>query len=280
MDQDPITNDTKKEPRNRAKVSPYVFAVVAALLAGFLLGAGTVLYLVARKGLTFRLSGTPAEATVAETAPPAPSVPPADGRQAPADLSSDLASDLPPEVATAPPAAGTIPPGAPPAAVPVPILSDANLLPTPRGPRRLAIPVVGVKAGDLRDSFTEMRSGERKHEAIDILAPRSTPILAVDDGKVEKLFFSQRGGTTLYQFDPTRTYAYYYAHLDAYAPGVVAGQELRRGDLIGYVGTSGNAPPNTPHLHFQIFRLTPEKHWWEGQPIDPYPFLASSAAAK
>ena len=138
--------------------------------------------------------------------------------------------------------------------------------------RSLAMPVVGAKTLDLRDNFEEAR-GSRKHEAIDILAPRGTPVVAVDDGQVEKLFTSKQGGLTVYQFDRDDTHSYYYAHLDRYADGLKEGQFLRRGDPIGYVGTTGNAPPDTPHLHFAIFELGPEKRWWEGKPINPYPFL-------
>jgi peptidoglycan LD-endopeptidase LytH len=138
--------------------------------------------------------------------------------------------------------------------------------------RTLAMPVVGAKTLDLRDSFDETR-GSRRHEAIDILAPRGTPVVAADEGKVAKLFTSKQGGLTVYQFDRDDTHSYYYAHLDRYADGLHEGQVLARGDPIGYVGTTGNAPPNTPHLHFAIFELTPEKHWWEGKPVNPYPFL-------
>ena len=138
--------------------------------------------------------------------------------------------------------------------------------------RTLAMPVVGAKVLDLRDSFAESR-GSRKHEAIDILAVRGTPVVAADEGKVAKLFTSNQGGMTVYQFDRDDTHSYYYAHLDRYADGLHEGQYLARGDPIGYVGTSGNAPPNTPHLHFAIFELGPEKHWWEGKPVNPYPFL-------
>lgn len=139
----------------------------------------------------------------------------------------------------------------------------------------LAMPIAGLRAADLRDSFEEVRGGHR-HEAIDILAPRGTPVLAVDDGVVKKLFRSIPGGNTVYQFNPAQTYCYYYAHLDRYAEGLAEGQHLRRGDRVGYVGTSGNAPPQTPHLHFAISVLGPEKRWWEGRPIDPYPLLMKS----
>jgi hypothetical protein len=109
-----------------------------------------------------------------------------------------------------------------------------------------------------------MRGGTRRHEALDILAPRETPVLAVEDGVVAKLFLSKPGGITVYQFDPSRTYAYYYAHLERYAAGLKDGDSVQRGQVIGYVGTTGNAPPDTPHLHFAIFKLTDPKRWWDG----------------
>ena len=107
-----------------------------------------------------------------------------------------------------------------------------------------------------------------------MLAARGTPVIAVAEGTVRKLFTSDRGGLTVYQFDPENAYSYYYAHLDRYADGLAEGKHLNQGDLVGYVGTSGNAPANTPHLHFTIFRLGPEKRWWEGTPINPYPLWA------
>jgi len=139
--------------------------------------------------------------------------------------------------------------------------------------RHLALPISGLERDDLRDSFDEMRSAARRHEALDILAPRHTPVLAVEDGRVAKLFLSDAGGITIYQFDPTATYAYYYAHLERYADGLKDGDAVERGQVIGYVGTSGNAPRDTPHLHFAIFKLTDEKRWWQGTAIDPYPIL-------
>jgi murein DD-endopeptidase MepM/ murein hydrolase activator NlpD len=136
--------------------------------------------------------------------------------------------------------------------------------------RRLLIPLVGIAAGSLRSSFQEARSGGRAHEAIDILAPRHTPVRAVEDGVIEKLFLSKAGGVTVYQFDPARRFAYYYAHLDRYAPGLKEGDAVVRGQTLGYVGTTGNAPPDTPHLHFAIFRLTEAGRWWEGLAVDPF----------
>src|SRR5262245_46078565 len=135
--------------------------------------------------------------------------------------------------------------------------------------RTLHLPL-NVTPKDLHSSFSQKRGQSRQHEAIDILSPRNTPVEAVDDGCVARLFDSKAGGITLYQFDPTLTYTYYYAHLERYADELEEGDPVRRGQVIGYVGTSGNAPPDTPHLHFAIFIMGVEKRWWEGTPIDPY----------
>jgi hypothetical protein len=137
---------------------------------------------------------------------------------------------------------------------------------------RLTIPVAGVARASLRDSFNECR-GVHRHEAIDIAAPLGTPVIAAGDGRVVKLFDSVPGGLTIYQFDPEEKFAYYYAHLDAYAPGLSEGAKLARGDLLGYVGVTGNAAAGMPHLHFAIFRLGADRAWWKGEAIDPYPFL-------
>jgi murein DD-endopeptidase MepM/ murein hydrolase activator NlpD len=143
--------------------------------------------------------------------------------------------------------------------------------------RELLIPVQGVSRAKLRDNYDETRGGSRKHEALDIMAARGTPVVAVDGGRVVKLFYSAAGGITIYQFDPEEQFVYYYAHLDRYAPGVIEGKTLKRGEIIGYVGSTGNAPPGAPHLHFTIFRLGPTKRWWTGTPLNPYPFLLTEA---
>jgi len=136
--------------------------------------------------------------------------------------------------------------------------------------RHLLVPVQGITRDRLIDSFRDTREQIRQHEALDIPAPRGTPVLAVEDGTIEKLFTSERGGLTIYEFDPTRTYAYYYAHLDAYAPGLNERDAVRRGEVIGFVGTTGNAPANAPHLHFAFFILTAERAWWKGTALNPY----------
>jgi murein DD-endopeptidase MepM/ murein hydrolase activator NlpD len=141
--------------------------------------------------------------------------------------------------------------------------------------RRLAMPVEGVAVAALRDTFDDGRPGHR-HEAIDIAAPRGTKVFAVDDGKLARLFTSVPGGLTVYQFDPNGDLAYYYAHLDRYADGLHEGMIVHRCDLLGYVGTSGNAPPLAPHLHFAVFRLGPERRWWKGTPLDPFPALTQA----
>jgi lipoprotein-anchoring transpeptidase ErfK/SrfK len=142
----------------------------------------------------------------------------------------------------------------------------------------LLVPVQGVTAQQLSDTFYERRGGNRPHEALDILAPRGTPVLAVDDGRIVKLFNSVPGGLTIYQFDPSENLAYYYAHLEGYATGVAEKKQVKRGDVIGYVGATGNANPATPHLHFAIFELGPEKRWWKGTAINPYPLLTAQRA--
>lgn len=143
----------------------------------------------------------------------------------------------------------------------------------------LLVPVQGITPRDLQDTFTDTRSEGRSHDAIDIMAPAGTPVLAVDDGRIEKLFSSKQGGLTIYQFNPDSTLAYYYAHLQGYAGGIAEKQEVRRGDVLGYVGVTGNSAPDAPHLHFAIFQLGPEKKWFKGVPINPYGPLGGVARA-
>jgi len=140
--------------------------------------------------------------------------------------------------------------------------------------RNLGLPLPNLKRADLlHDTFDEGRANGRPHEAIDIMAPRGTPVLAIGDGTVTKLFYSRFGGNTVYEFDPPQTYCYYYAHLGRYAPGAREGKSVHKGDVLGYVGSTGDASPDAPHLHLAIFRLGPEKQWWAGTAINPYPLL-------
>ena len=137
------------------------------------------------------------------------------------------------------------------------------------GSGKLRVPIDDITVDSFKGGFAERR-GSRAHEAVDILAPRDTPIHAVDNGTIAKLFVSKAGGITLYQFDPTGQLCYYYAHLERYAPRLKEGDAVTQGQVIGYVGTSGNAPPNTPHLHFAVSELEGDRKWWKGRAIDPY----------
>ncbi|PZS73071.1 M23 family metallopeptidase [Stenotrophomonas maltophilia] len=143
-------------------------------------------------------------------------------------------------------------------------------------PDGLLLPVQGVLPSQLRDTFTDARSEGRVHDAIDIMADAGTPVLAVADGTVEKLFDSERGGLTIYQFEPSGRWCYYYAHLQRYADGLAEKQVIKRGEVIGYVGSTGNASAEAPHLHFEVHVLGPEKQWWKGESINPYPLLKST----
>lgn len=240
--------------------NPGILRGVLLFLAGLLVGANLVYFLMTRHAAAPTPVARPAAAAPDDAAAPPTA----------AAASSDAAADAPDVVSPAAPAerrgtprsAATADPSAtitPPAAA------------TPAG--GLVLPVRGVRPEHLIDTYNQTRGGTRIHEALDIMAPRGTAVLAATDGRVEKLFTSNAGGLTVYQFDPTGTHAYYYAHLERYAPGLREGQQLRRGDVIGEVGSTGNASPDAPHLHFAIFRLGPEKRWWEGTPVNPYPLL-------
>ena len=243
------------------KARARTFGIGAA--CGFLAGAIFVGAIVSRYG-----GVRPATGAVARTSP---AVRPDDG-MADVDVPVLIEGGAPEAATPGPstaPAAGTPPAArsADPTATIVPATPDELKR------RALTIPVDGIKPEQLVDSFSDERSGTRVHEAIDILAPRNTPVKAVEDGTIARLFYSKAGGTTIYQFDPTEQFCYYYAHLERYADGLHEGDRVRRGQVIGYVGTSGNAPKDTPHLHFAVFRLTAAKHWWEGTPMDPYSIL-------
>ena len=175
----------------------------------------------------------------------------------------------PSEPSPAPPAAALPPPVAAVEGTSTITQSDLDYLAT----KKLLVPVEGVRASQLRDTFNQTRSEGRQHDAIDIMAPQGVPVLATTDGTVVKLFQSERGGITLYQSDPSDRYVYYYAHLARYADGVAEGKQLRRGDVIAYVGDTGNAGPGNFHLHFAISKVTSPRQWSRGDPINPYPLL-------
>ncbi|TWI69951.1 peptidase M23-like protein [Pseudoduganella lurida] len=201
----------------------------------------------------------------AGTAAPGPAVTPAPAAAPPA------AAPAPAPAAGVPLPSSELPEVVPPAPVsPATTSVDIDVKPA-IGP--LLLPVAGVSAKELTNTFEQPRGTERRHEALDIPAPKGTPVYATADGKIVKLFNSKPGGITIYQFDPSEKYAYYYAHLDGYAPDLKEGQQVRRGQMIGYVGVTGNSDPNVPHLHFAIFELNADKKWWEGTPVNPYPYL-------
>ena len=219
-------------------------------LAGLLLGANAVYFLVARECPEPR---TDQPMSVAEAIAPVRVDP----------------SPSPPAPTSATTVAGPL------ATASATTTATQSVIATPPSAIGMLLPVAGIKPAQLTDTFNQARGSERRHEALDIMAARGTPVLAAVDGKVEKLFTSKQGGLTIYEFDPAATHAYYYAHLDRYAAGLVEGMPLKRGDVIGYVGSTGNANPDAPHLHFAIFELGPEKHWWQGTAINPYPLLTA-----
>ena len=143
------------------------------------------------------------------------------------------------------------------------------------GPGGLAVPVAGIGVDDLIDTYTQSRGSARVHNAIDIMAPAGTPVVAAAEGVVEKLYFSRGGGgITVYVRSPDRQWIYYYAHLQEYAPGLTEGQRVERGARLGSVGSTGNASPAGPHLHFAVHRAASDEPWYEGTPVNPYPLLA------
>ena len=140
--------------------------------------------------------------------------------------------------------------------------------------RHLAIPVAGVPLEQIPDTYNDPRDGNRVHHAVDIMAPRGAAVLSADDGRVLKLRTNAAGGITVYATDPEERFIYYYAHLDRYRPNLAEGMRVARGDTLGYVGTTGNAPKDLPHLHFQVTRMPADRKWWLGVPIDPRPLFA------
>ena len=216
------------------------FSRISATLAGALLATGCL--------------QSPAPIVIAgPEAAPVASGPSATGDAAP---SSDAAST--------PPAASDAPAG-----YSLGTTAEATL-----ASHDLILPVAGVSPDQLQDSFNAPREGNRFHHAIDIMAPRGTPVLAADDGRVLRVSSNTLGGLTVYTIDRSGQFVYYYAHLEGYARGLKAGRIVFKGDTLGFVGTTGDAPDNAPHLHFQILRMPPNGKYWEGDPIDPFPLLS------
>jgi peptidoglycan LD-endopeptidase LytH len=139
--------------------------------------------------------------------------------------------------------------------------------------KTLIIPVAGVRPDQLIDTYTSSRSEGRTHDAIDIIAPAETPVLAAADGQIQKLWQSERGGITIYQLSADRKLIFYYAHLARYADGLTEGKQVRQGEVIAYVGDTGNAGTGNYHLHFSIATVSDPKRYWEGTNVNPYPLL-------
>jgi murein DD-endopeptidase MepM/ murein hydrolase activator NlpD len=175
--------------------------------------------------------------------------------------------DLPP---SAPIAVGT---PLPPSESPTPTPEPANFV----GRLNLIVPVAGVRPDQLLDTYSDARSEGRTHDAIDIPAAAETPVLAAADGKIIKLFQSERGGTTIYQLSANQEMIFYYAHLSHYAEGLAEGNVVKQGEVIAYVGDTGNAGAGNYHLHFSITLVTDPKRYWEGTNINPYPLLQNRA---
>lgn len=146
--------------------------------------------------------------------------------------------------------------------------------------RKLMVPVQGVRQKQLRDTYSARRSGGRAHLALDVMARRGTWVLAADDGVVRRVSTNALGGRTVYLVDHAGRFVHYYAHLDRWAPGLKAGQRVRRGDLLGTVGTTGNAPKNAPHLHYQLLRYRNTRMWWTGDPVNPIPYLRKKGSRR
>ena len=233
----------EEESLFKRRLPPGVRLVTFGAAWGYMLGVLAAAYVVWTFGLP--VGARPAEAMRTRSGPTV------------ANSSRSSTEDAAP-----PPSAGDSTSEATPAAIPLKGLAVPALM----------IPVAGVQARDLTPQFADPRA-DGAHEALDIRAPLGTPVKAAAAGYIRRLFLSKAGGNTIYQFDPSEQYCYYYAHLDRYADGLRENDQVRGGQVIGYVGTSGNAPKDTPHLHFAVYRLTPEKRWWDAIPIDPYPLL-------
>jgi murein DD-endopeptidase MepM/ murein hydrolase activator NlpD len=157
-----------------------------------------------------------------------------------------------------------------------PVVTERDVAYASLRERGLLVPVKGISASQIPDSYDAPRDGARVHNAQDILAKRGTPVLAADDGTILHVGENSLGGKVIWTADPSRRFAYYYAHLDHYAKGLRDGQQISRGEVLGYVGTTGNAPKDTPHLHFQVVRIVSGKRYSEGPPLNPLPLFTTS----
>jgi len=241
------------------------FAVGVLALTVFLVSTGRLNLSSPKTAQPTGVVTSPAPAAVAST-PAVPSNPPAPDTTMPAATPVPL---------PAPPNPALFAPPAETHSMPINGKLKSDTPSTfPADPLNIGLPLANLKKSNIRDTFNDTRGGGSRHEAADILAPRGTPVMAVVEGNVVKLFNSKKGGITVYQYDDPQVYCYYYAHLDRYAPGLKEGTLLRKGDVLGYVGSTGDAQADNPHLHFAILKLGPDKHWYEHTTaINPYPLL-------
>ena len=144
----------------------------------------------------------------------------------------------------------------------------------------LMVPVDGITPAQIPDTYWSKRDGGRLHRAADIMAAKGTPVVSSVEGAVLKVGRNTTGGIVVYTTDSERRFVFYHAHLDKVAEGLADGSTLRQGDVLGYVGTSGNALPNAPHLHFQVMRMPADGRYWEGMPVDARPFLLKAGRAR
>ena len=226
--------------------------VMPLIAVGLVVGIGTGWWLFGQRGAAVDITPVDPASVIAVPGEPAP------------------APTVTPEAVSGPSRSSLQVAAAAPALPAAPVVATPASSPASRG---LLLPVQGIAPSQLQDTFTDARSEGRVHDAIDIMAAEGTPVLAVADGHVEKLFDSDKGGLTMYQFDPDGVHCYYYAHLQRYAGGLMEKKQIKQGEVIGYVGSTGNADPQAPHLHFEVHVLGPEKQWWKGDSINPYPLL-------
>lgn len=236
--------------------------VFLALLTGIIVLVLIVAFLQRRFGY-YRSGGNNPPPTPGSASPPGIERPPPELSPTPAPVTSMPSTSPFPEAHTASP----IPPPA--SATPNPTAPPIGFV----GTLKLIVPVAGVQPGQLRDTYADSRSEGRVHDAIDIPAPQGTPVVTAADGQIIKLFQSDRGGTTIYQLSADKKLIFYYAHLQRYADGLSEGKFVRQGEVIGYVGDTGNAGPGNYHLHFSIAVVSDPKRYWEGTNINPYPLL-------
>ena len=256
--------------------------LVSGLALGFAAGVlalGVFLYSTGKLQLPGQPPATPASGTFSKLGDPAPlPTPAAPDTSMPSAPAQPLPPTPNPALAAAPPALQSMPLNTKLDEKPAPLAAapEANIT------GGIGLPLAKLKREAIQDTFNDTRGGGGgKHEAADIMAPRGTPVMAVVEGNVVKLFNSKKGGITVYQYDNAQKYCYYYAHLDKYAEGLKEGMLLRKGDTLGYVGSTGDAQANNPHLHFAILELGPDKHWYEHTTaVNPYPLLIHALAAK